>query len=207
VRELITIPLYLTALLSLPDGAPFPTTKEEVLRRFVAAHEQEARRATALREATGGFQQDYLISLAAFATITANTSIADANARRSVSQTTHNLVSDGQITITVQPDSLLNTLVSNHVLVRLGDVPGYSFQHQQFQEWYASHNVARLMAQAVGDAASRDRLKTEVLNHGNGKKRSCSRLKGVHATILPRRLHAVRQFSRRLMLIPSLPQK
>src|SRR3546814_966977 len=44
VRDLVTIPLYLTALLSLPEGAPFPTTKEEVLRRFIAAHEQEARR-------------------------------------------------------------------------------------------------------------------------------------------------------------------
>jgi hypothetical protein len=164
VRELVTIPLYLTALLSLPDGAPFPTTKEEVLRRFVAAHEQEARRAAALREATGGFQQDHLVSLAAFATTTSNTSITDANARRSVSETTHILVNDGQITITVQPDTLLNTLVSNHVLVRLGDLPGYSFQHQQIQEWYASHAVERLMVQAVGDAATLDRLKTEVFN-------------------------------------------
>jgi len=164
VRELVTIPLYLTALLSLPDGTPFPTTKEEVLRRFVAAHEQDARRAAALHEAAGGFQQDYLISLATFATTTANTSITDANARRSLSQTAHNLVSDGQITITVQPDTLLNTLVSNHVLVRVGDVPGYSFQHQQFQEWYASHAVERLMAQAVGDTAVRARLKAEILN-------------------------------------------
>jgi hypothetical protein len=164
VRELVTIPLYLTALLSLPDGAPFPTTKEEVLSRFVAAHEQEARRATALREATGGFQQDYLINLAGFATATANTSISDVNARKSVSRTTHTLVDEGQITIAVQPDTLLNSLVSNHVLVRLGDVPGYSFHHQQFQEWYASHDVERLMVQAVGDAASRDRLKMELLN-------------------------------------------
>jgi len=164
VRELVTIPLYLTALLSLPDGAPFPTTKEEMLRRFVAAHERDARRASALLEATGGFQQDYLNSLASFATRTANTSITDSNARRSVSETAHALVSEGQITITVQPDALLNTLVSNHVLVRLGDVPGYSFQHQQFQEWYASHDVERLMAKAVGDAAAREKLKGEILN-------------------------------------------
>jgi hypothetical protein len=41
VRELVSIPLYLTALLALPDGAPFPTTKEEVLRRFVAVHEED----------------------------------------------------------------------------------------------------------------------------------------------------------------------
>jgi hypothetical protein len=164
VRELMTIPLYLTALLSFPDGAPFPTTKEEVLRRFVAAHEQDARRAAALRAVSDGFQQNYLISLATFATTTANTSVTDANARRSVSQTAHILVRDGQITIPAQPDVLLNTLVSNHVLVRLGDEQGYGFQHQQFQEWYASHDVERLMAHAVGDAAARDRLKAEILN-------------------------------------------
>ncbi len=42
VRELVTIPLYLTALLSLPDCQPFPKTKEEILRRFVQVHEQQA---------------------------------------------------------------------------------------------------------------------------------------------------------------------
>ena len=34
IRELVTIPLYLTALLALPDAASFPTTKEEVLAPF-----------------------------------------------------------------------------------------------------------------------------------------------------------------------------
>jgi hypothetical protein len=164
VRELATVPLYLTTLLSIPIDTPFPTTKEEVLRRFVVAHEQDARRAAALYYASGSFQLDFLVGLATLATATANTSATEANARRAVSQTAQALASDGQITIAPQPDALLNTLVSNHVLVRLGEVPGYSFQHQQFQEWYASHNLERLMAQAVGDAASRDKLKSEILD-------------------------------------------
>ena len=165
VRELVTIPLYLTALLSLPEDAPFPTTKEEVLRRFVAVHEQEARRAAALRATAGGFQQNYLDGLAVLATTAANTSITDSNARRSISNTARLLVAEGQLTIvTAQPDALLETLVSNHVLMRSGDMPGYSFQHQQFQEWYASHHVERLMLQAVGDTAARDRLKADVLD-------------------------------------------
>lgn len=164
VRELVTIPLYLTALLSLPDGAPFPTTKEEVLRRFVAAHEQEARRAAALHAVALGFQQDYLDNLAVFATTTANTAITDSNARKAVAETAQVLMADGQITITTQPDTLLDTLVSNHVLTRSGDTPGYSFQHQQFQEWYASHYVERLMLQAVSDPAAREKLKAEVLD-------------------------------------------
>jgi hypothetical protein len=164
VRDLVTIPLYLTALLSLPEGAPFPTTKEEVLRRFIAAHEQEARRAAALHAMALGFQQDYLDGLAVFATTTANTAITDSNARKSVAETTRVLVGDGQITISTQPDTLLDTLVSNHVLTRSGDTPGYSFQHQQFQEWYASHHVERLMLQAVSDPAAREKLKVDVLD-------------------------------------------
>ncbi|HEY2034451.1 MAG TPA: hypothetical protein VGH02_12265 [Rhizomicrobium sp.] len=164
VRELVTIPLYLTALLSLPDGAPFPATKEEVLRRFVAAHEQAAGRAAALYAVTHGFQRDYLDDLAVFATTTANTAITDGNARKSVSATAQMLLADGQITITTQPGTLLETLVSNHVLMRAGDTPGYSFQHQQFQEWYASHRVERLMADAGSDMAARDKLKADVLN-------------------------------------------
>lgn len=164
VRDLVTIPLYLTALLSLPEGAPFPTTKEEVLRRFIAAHEQEDRRAAALYAVTLGFQQDYLDDLAVFATTTANTAITDSNARKSVANTARVLVDDGQITISTQPDTLLDTFVSNHVLTRSGDTPGYSFQHQQFQEWYASHYVERLMLQAVSDPAAREKLKVDVLD-------------------------------------------
>ncbi|MCZ7938021.1 NACHT domain-containing protein [Agrobacterium salinitolerans] len=164
VRDLVTIPLYLTALLSLPEGAPFPTTKEEVLRRFVAAHEQEARRAAALHAVALGFQQDYLNDLAVFATTTANTAITDSNARKSVTDTARVLVDDGQITISTQPETVLETLVSNHVLTRSGDTPGYSFQHQQFQEWYASHYVERLMLQAVSDPTAREKLRVDVLD-------------------------------------------
>ena len=164
VRELVTIPLYLTALLSLPEGAPFPATKEEVLRRFVAAHERETGRAAALHTATLGFQQDYLDNLAVFATTTANTAITDSNARKSIADTARGLMADGQIIVTTQPQTLLDTFVSNHVLTRSGDMPGYSFQHQQFQEWYASHHVERLMLHAISDPAARNQLKADFLD-------------------------------------------
>lgn len=164
VRELMTIPLYLTALLSLPENAPFPTTKEEVLRHFVAAHENEASRAEALRAIAQGFQQGYLEGLAVFATLTANTAVAEANARRSIFETETLLVDNGQITIKPQPDVVLDVLVSNHVLMRAGDTPGYSFQHQQFQEWYASHSVERRIIAEVADSKGREALKAEIFN-------------------------------------------
>lgn len=164
VRELMTIPLYLAALLSLPENAPFPTTKEEVLRHFVAACENEISRAEALRAVTQGFQQDYLDGLAVFATRTANTAIADSHARRSIFETEILLANNGQITIKPQPDAVLDVLVSNHVLMRAGDTQGYSFQHQQFQEWYASHSVERRIIAEVTEPKGREALKTEVFN-------------------------------------------
>ncbi|UVT17619.1 MAG: hypothetical protein H8K04_08845 [Nitrospira sp.] len=164
VRELVTIPLYLTALLALPEGAPFPTTKEEVLRCFVSVHEAEALRAEHLLEVTCGLHQRYLQGLAVTANRIANTTIPEALARKSVSETESDLVAEGQITEKPQPTAVLETLVSYHLLLRDGEPAGYSFQHQQFQEWYASHFVETLMTVSLSDLASQNRLKTDVLN-------------------------------------------
>lgn len=166
VRDLVTIPLYLSALLSLPENAPFPTTKEEVLRHFVAAHEKEASHAEALHAVAKGFQEDFLNGLAVFASRTANTAIADSNARRSISETGTLLVQNGQLTLNSQPDpgDVLEVLVNSHVLMRAGDTPGVSFQHQQLQEWYASHAVERRIISEVDDLKGREALKAEIFN-------------------------------------------
>ena len=164
VRELVTIPLYLTALLALPEGTPFPTTKEEVLRRFVSVHDEDTQRAGTLAEVTYGLHQRFLEDLAKTANQAANTTILEAVARKSVSDTESALVTEGQITEKPQPNTVLETLVSHHLLVRIGDPAGYSFQHQQFQEWYASLFVERLMMESISDTASRNTLKEDVLN-------------------------------------------
>jgi len=58
---------------------------------------------------------------------------------------------------------VLAALVSHHLLVRTAS--GIEFQHQQFQEWFASHQVEAVMrAAASGDADARLRLRTVVLN-------------------------------------------
>lgn len=164
VRDLVTIPLYLTALLSLPENVPFPRTKEEVLRHFVAAHENDASHAEALRAVAYGFQHEFLEGLAVFATHTANATITDSDARRSIFETEAMLVNNGQITIKPQPDTILDVLVSNHVLMRAGSTPGYLFQHQQFQEWYASHSVERRILAKVASPLKREALKADIFN-------------------------------------------
>jgi len=164
VRELVTIPLYLTTLLSLPDGQPFPRTKEEVLRRFVDAHEQQPQHAEPLKAVTHDRQGVFLSDLAVVATRAANTSITDTNARRSISRTDDYLVADGQLTIKPQPSDVLDALVSHHLLVRTGEPLSYRFQHQQFQEWYASKDVERAMLESIGDANALQQLKADIFN-------------------------------------------
>jgi hypothetical protein len=166
IRELISIPLYLTALLAHVPGGTLPTTKEEVLRMFVTEHEQATEKATALREAIFGFHPQMLIALAVEATRSVNTAISDTRARAIVRQAEDDLSAAGQITIAPQPSAILDVLVSQHTLVRSGaERAAVSFQHQQFQEWYASFEVERVMHDAAaGSEAALRRLRQEILN-------------------------------------------
>jgi hypothetical protein len=166
VRDLIAIPLYLTAWLALTADGSLPTTREEVLRRFVAQHERMSERAEVLRQKLFGFETQFLSSLAFEATAAANTSIPDAKARSVVRKVEDVLIADGQITIAPQPMDVLDVLVSQHLLVRSdAGAGGISFQHQQFQEWYASLEAETLvLASAAGDPEARRRLREDMLN-------------------------------------------
>ena len=164
VRDLVTVPLYLTALLALPQDEEFPRTKEEVLRRFVDLHEIDYQRSEALAEATGGFHARYLRELARTATRAANTTMRASAARRSVAGAAGRLEAEGQIATRPQPNTVLDALVNHHLLVREKGPDGFAFQHQQFQEWHASHAVEELMAKSANDRDSRDALRADILN-------------------------------------------
>lgn len=165
VRELIAIPLYLTALLGIAPGARFPQTKEEVLRAFVTRHEQVPEKAEILRRELFGFHTDMLIGLAAEANRAANTVLSETTARRVITDVGTGLVAHKQLTVAPQPTTVIDTLVNGHILVRSSSGDGISFQHQQFQEWYASFDVEWLLTQAAGGKAEpRSKLRVEILN-------------------------------------------
>lgn len=164
IRELVSIPLYLTSLLTLPDDESFPNTKEEVLRLFVARYEKDAGHAEVLHSIMHGFQKEFLKDLATLAIRTANTAITDQEARQSIFETENALAANGQMTIKPQPESILEALVSDHILMRLGGLSGYSFQHHQFQEWYASYLVEERIVAEAGDLNWRGALQAEVFN-------------------------------------------
>jgi hypothetical protein len=166
VRELIAIPLYLTALMAHTRGDRLPTTKEEVLRVFVVEQERDVEKAEMLRGAMFGFHSEMLTALAVAANYAGTTSLSDGRARAVVTRTEERLIAEGQITSVFQPMTVLDVLVSHHLLVRSGtDAAGISFQHQQFQEWYASFDVEALMRKAAtGDDESRLKLRVGPLN-------------------------------------------
>ena len=71
---------------------------------------------------------------------------------------------EGQIADRPKQSVVLDALVSHHVLIHEKEHEGYAFQHQQFQEWYASHFAEDLMQRSVTDDRARERLKAEVLD-------------------------------------------
>ena len=162
LRDLVAIPLYLTKLLLDAPGASLPTTKEEVLRLFVSEIDRNAAAHEILRSAAAGFHREMLSGIATDATVADSVTVSEHRARSVISDVAGRLVREGQMAAP-QPDAVLAALVSHHLLVRTAS--GVEFQHQQFQEWFASHEVEALMRAATsGNAEARQRLRTVVLN-------------------------------------------
>lgn len=166
LRELVAIPLYLTALLKQAPGGSLPTTKEEVLRSFVAELEKDTDKLATLREALQGFHSYFLEAIAGEAMRQKTVALSEAQARAVVNTAQEHLRADKQIAQLLQPMKVLDTLVNAHMLVRSdAELGGVSFQHQQFQEWYASFWVQQLMLSvASGDNEAKEKLRKEVLD-------------------------------------------
>ena len=166
LRELVGIPLYLTALLKHAPGGSLPKTKEEVLRSFVAELEQDRDKLATLRQALQGFHREFLAGIAVQATKSVTVSLSETQARATVNSVQDRLKAENQIAELFQPMNVLDALVDAHMLVRSGtEVGGVSFQHQQFQEWFASFHVEQVMlSAALGDDGARKTLRESILD-------------------------------------------
>jgi hypothetical protein len=159
VRDLVAIPLYLSALVTNAPGGVLPTTKEEVLKLFIEGQERKRPHVDALRDVLEGNHRPILIQLAVAATPSGNTYLSDANAKAIVSTIEKKLSDAGQFSITVpSPMVVLDTLVNHDVLVRAPD-GSVGFQHQQLQEWHASFEVeGAMLAASMGDSDAHAQL-------------------------------------------------
>jgi hypothetical protein len=104
-----------------------------------------------------------LTELASHLNAIGSTTMAEADARRIVATTAAALRDQGQIAGPLEPIKVLEALTSHHTLMRSGG--GVAFQHQQFQEWYASNRVTELMrASASGDTSARVQLRAAIFD-------------------------------------------
>lgn len=143
LSDLVALPLYLTALVAAaPPDTVYPATKDGVLALMVASTERAA--SITLRTDLDDRHTSILVALAVEMTRTGDTAMADDQARpvfvAETSRTGSNLP--------LQPVAALDLLVARHVLVRAGPKT-FTFQHHQFQEWYASFEVERLIVEAT----------------------------------------------------------
>jgi hypothetical protein len=163
VRALIATPLYLSALLAGSSQGAIGDTKEAVLRFFVEQHEKASDHVDALQSALRGCHAEILTELASHLNAIGSTTMSEADARRIVTTTSTRLREEGQIAGPLEPISVLEALTSHHTMMRSGE--GVAFQHQQFQEWYASNKVTHLMrASAKGDTSARVQLRAVILD-------------------------------------------
>ncbi|PDT33907.1 hypothetical protein CO671_23100 [Rhizobium sp. M10] len=166
VRELIAIPLYLAALLSAGSQISAISNKESVLRLFVQEHENANQHAEALHAMLFGCHSAILQSFASYLNSSRASAATNHDARRIIGRALERLRSDQQLVGPIEPGAVLDLLVSHHVLMRHGGSDGsVAFQHQQFQEWYASHDVVDLIrASAKNDVDARKMLRVEILD-------------------------------------------
>ncbi len=208
VRDLVAIRLYLTALLAHTGCYP-PNNKRRgapTVRHRTRTH---GRKAGALRDSLFGFHTNMLTAIAVKATTLATTTISEIHANTVVKQVEDQLFTDGQITNAPQPTTVLDVLVSHHTLVRSGAGTGMLlFQHQQFQEWYASFEVERLMRPRQPAIGKLSRSSEQMCStYPPGKRQFFSLAKECRAPMEPDCRPWRLQYLRRSRLIRCSPRK
>lgn len=166
--ELTRIPLYLSTYLRVTTADFAPRSKEELLRAFVRSHETSGEHELPLREALRGFHDEFLQDLAVRMLTGGGPALSGGEARQVASSTGDRLVQARQIGAKPDPSDVLSTLVAHHLFVATGerDELAYSFQHQQFQEWFASCHVEAVILRAadVGGGDPMGQLRTEIID-------------------------------------------
>ncbi|ODT32229.1 MAG: hypothetical protein ABS35_02530 [Kaistia sp. SCN 65-12] len=163
VRDLARVPFYLQALLQIGDAGTLPTTKEGTISLLVKQHEDIPERAEQLRQSMLGQHRRYLGDLAVAMMQARTTALDDTAARQSLRATNTKLLAEGLVQNAPEPASVLEALVSTHVLVH-GEGDTYAFQHQQFREWYAAGHVEERMRNLPKDAGLESSFAQALLN-------------------------------------------
>jgi len=150
--DLTRTPLILAAITDIYLlGAPIPRTKSGVLGAIMRLVEESSEHRDHLAHPPlRGGSRYYLIDLAVLMTAQGSVMLEEEEARSVVSSVSQRLQVGGQIASLPEPAEILNELCAHHVLERL-EYPSaaFRFQHQQFQEWYASQMLRKRLLELV----------------------------------------------------------
>ncbi len=162
-------PLFLAAAIKLArTGSAIPASRAGLLESFLADLQDTDHHAIRLR--TGPCQDchyRYQTDLAVEMTREGLTVVPTDRAQANIGATSTSLITAGLIGQSFAASAIAESLVQHHALVYLPDGgPGYSFLHQQFQEWFASRwlieEVRRLCLRPDGPQIYR--LQRDILN-------------------------------------------
>ena len=149
------------------DGVEIPSTKFSVLAQVVRLNEQRDEHSNSLQMAPiFGQQTAFLKALATEMTRGGPVSLSEADARARVAAVAQELIACGQID-RAQPAEVLASLTAHHLLERV-EYPEtmFRFEHQQFQEYFASLDVhTRLLELGDDDHDARNRFTADYVNY------------------------------------------
>jgi hypothetical protein len=160
-----------SVLADIGNSGMLPATKDEAIHRFIDNLEGRVGHRDVLREQLQNRQRPYLCAAAGLLISQGDITISESNLRREIATVADRLVGDGQISQKPDAQLVIDALVSHHVLIERAN-PGteclYSFQHQQFQEWFASFYVQDCII-AASENAAQDNLKAfdSILDHSD----------------------------------------
>jgi hypothetical protein len=153
-------PFILSEVASLFEaGVPIPSTKLGVLAAVTRLAEENDEHRNPLQQAPlRGHAQIYLAEMARQMTARGGVSLLDKDARLAVFAAWENLKAQGQTFTPIEPMDVLATLCAHHVLERR-DYPAtaFQFEHQQFQEYYASLGLEAELRRAYESGQDADK--------------------------------------------------
>jgi hypothetical protein len=153
--DLTRTPLVLAEVATLfQAGKPIPKTKMAVLEAVVQLIEESDEHRHHLDGPNlSGNSRDYLIELAKYSASEGEVSLIDAKARAAVYSVSARLQLTHQIVHLPQPADVLNTLCAHHLLQRVNyPVVAFKFQHQQFQEFFATTALQRELSPVTANS-------------------------------------------------------
>jgi len=162
LRQIAQTPFYLDILLSVYQCDGFlPETKEALLSKCTHINDDKEE----LIEELNGCHHKYMTALSVEMFGVGTTRLGNDSACKTIASVSQNLIDAGKFTSPPDPPKVLDFLAKYHLLINRNGGKSWQFQHQQFQEWYASRWVEKLITLSSDSRSdSLKELREDVLN-------------------------------------------